>query len=32
MKPSVIIKDGRVSGEFFRKDGFDERVLVDYMI
>ena len=28
----LIIKDGRVSGEFFRKDGFDERVLVDYMI
>ena len=28
----LIIKDGKVSGEFFRKDGFDERVLVDYMI
>ena len=28
----LIIKDGHVSGEFFRKDGFNEHVLVNYMI
>ena len=28
----LILKDGKISGEFFRKDGFDERVLVNYMI
>lgn len=28
----LIIKDGMISGEFLRKDGFDEHELVNYMI
>ncbi len=28
----VIIRDGKVSGEFFRKDGYDDRTLLEYMI
>lgn len=28
----VIMKDGAISGEFLRKDGFDDRVLIECMI
>ena len=28
----LIMKDGKVSGEFFRKDQFDEHELINYMI
>ncbi len=28
----LIVRDGQVSGEFFRKDGYDDRALIEYMI
>ena len=28
----LIMRDGEVSGEFFRKDGYDDRTLIEYMI
>ena len=28
----LIMRDGQVSGEFFRKDGYDDRTLIEYMI
>ncbi len=28
----IILKDGKVTGEFFRKDGFDTKKLIDCMI
>jgi len=28
----LIMKDGKISGEFFRTDGFDDRKLIEYMI
>lgn len=28
----LIMRDGQVSGEFFRKDGYDDRALIEYMI
>lgn len=28
----VIMRDGQISGEFFRKDGYDDRTLIEYMI
>lgn len=28
----LIVRDGQVSGEFFRKDGYDDRTLIEYMI
>lgn len=28
----LIIRDGQVSGEFFREDGYDDRTLIEYMI
>lgn len=28
----LIMRDGQVSGEFFRKDGYDDHVLIEYMI
>lgn len=28
----LIMRDGQVSGEFLRKDGFDDRILIEYMI
>lgn len=28
----LIMRDGKVSGEFFRKDGYDDKVLIEYMI
>lgn len=28
----LIMRDGQVSGEFFRKDGYDDRKLIEYMI
>ncbi len=28
----LIMRDGQVSGEFFRKDGYNDRVLIEYMI
>ncbi len=28
----LIMRDGQISGEFFRKDGYDDRVLIEYMI
>lgn len=28
----LIMRDGQVSGEFLRKDGYDDRMLIEYMI
>lgn len=28
----LIMRDGQVSGEFFRNEGFDDKVLIEYMI
>ncbi|SBW02153.1 ABC-type sugar transport system, ATPase component [uncultured Eubacteriales bacterium] len=28
----LIMRDGQVSGEFFREDGYDDRTLIEYMI
>lgn len=28
----LIIRDGQISGEFSRKDGYEDRVLIEYMI
>ncbi len=28
----LIMRDGQISGEFFRKDGYDDRTLIEYMI
>ena len=28
----LILRDGAVSGEFFRKDGYDDRELIEHMI
>lgn len=28
----LIMRNGQISGEFFRKDGYDDKVLIEYMI
>ena len=28
----LIMRDGQISGEFFRRDGYDDKVLIEYMI
>ena len=28
----LIMRDGQISGEFFRRDGYDDKVLIVYMI
>ncbi len=28
----IIMKDGKISGEFYRQDGFDNTELIDCMI
>ena len=29
---TIILKDGRISGEFKREDGLTETLLIDYMV